>query len=294
MKLTKKMLVCLMALAIVSVFAFSAMATNVSVSGGDYKVGDTVTVTVTASALAGAKSANYEISYNHDVLEFVSGSGPARADTIYDDTDAAVLIAVPKTAAEVEGAGGVVTIAFAAQGAITDEFDDATLATFTFTAKAAGKADFKVSVVSFSGNGDCSASAAAVNVKGDEVTTEEKTTEEKTTEEKTTEEKTTEEKTTQEKTTEEKTTEKKPEEPTSEVVPEVEGEVIIVKEGDFVKGDELKDKADACDKAEKAAKAAKAGKVAKVAQTGDAAVAVIAGIMAIGAVGFIATKKREF
>ena len=63
MKLAKKMLVCLMALVIAAMIGVYAMAANA--------VGDEVTVQLVFSNLEGAKSGNYEISYDASKLEFV-------------------------------------------------------------------------------------------------------------------------------------------------------------------------------------------------------------------------------
>ena len=262
MKLAKKMLVCLMALALVAFIGISASATSISVNGTQIEVGKEATISVTAADFAGAYSGNLTVKYDPAVVEYVGATS-------------AVGIAGNPSAGEV-------TIAFMYMNAATDA--SATLAEITFKAIAAGDAAIEVVQDSWDGEGAAASVDTAASIGTVKVVEPE---------EKPTEEKPTEEKPTQEKPTEEKTTIPQPgDETTTEVIPPVDDDEIIVGPNDFVKGDAA-DKDAACEKAASAAKAAKAGKVAKVAQTGDTAVAVIAGIMAIGAVGFIATKKKE-
>ena len=79
MKLAKKMLASVVALAIVAAFALTAFAAApvVSLTATEYaKVGDKVEVTVSAAGMAGLESADLEFKYDAEALKFV-GIDPA-------------------------------------------------------------------------------------------------------------------------------------------------------------------------------------------------------------------------
>ena len=96
MKLAKKMLVCLMALVIAAMIGVYAMAANA--------VGDEVTVQLVFSNLEGAKSGNYEISYDASKLEFVK----VKKNSLIEDDEPRISMA---EAGNPEA--GLVTYAFA-------------------------------------------------------------------------------------------------------------------------------------------------------------------------------------
>lgn len=75
MKLAKKMLAGVIALAMVAALALTAFAAApvVTLTAPEYEnVGDTVTVTVAATGIAGLEAADLEFAYDADALEFVS------------------------------------------------------------------------------------------------------------------------------------------------------------------------------------------------------------------------------
>lgn len=283
MKLAKKMLVCLMALVIAAMIGVYAMAATAT--------GDEVEVKLVFTNLAGAKSGNYEISYDASKLEFVK----AKKNSLIADDE-------PRISMSEAGnpEAGLVTYAFAVSDTLQGEgLDSAALLTVTFKAIADGEAAVSVKEVSKDGAYTAALDTTTVVIGEKEVeSTTAKEVESTTAKEV--------ESTTAKEV--ESTTEKKPDAPTTipqpgdetttDVIPPVDPDEVIVKEKDFINGKDLCEKDAACEKAADAAKAAKTAKAAKgakaaVAQTGDTAVALIAGIMAIGAVGFIATKKKE-
>lgn len=85
MKLAKKMLAGVLALAIVAAFALTAFAAApvVKLSATKFdKIGDEITIEVTATGLAGLAAADVEFTYDATALEFVSIEKPASA--LYD------------------------------------------------------------------------------------------------------------------------------------------------------------------------------------------------------------------
>lgn len=74
MKLAKKMLASVVALALVAAFALTAFAAApvVSLTATDAVVGENVTITVAAKDMAGLESADLEFTYDATALEFVS------------------------------------------------------------------------------------------------------------------------------------------------------------------------------------------------------------------------------
>ncbi len=85
MKLAKKMLASVIALAMVAALALTAFAAQsvVSLTATQYeKVGDEITVTVSATGMAGLMSADLEFAYDATALEFLSIK--KAADAAYD------------------------------------------------------------------------------------------------------------------------------------------------------------------------------------------------------------------
>lgn len=74
MKLAKKMLASVIALALVAALALTAFAAApvVSLTATDAKVGETVSITVSAKGMAGLESGDLEFAYDAETLEFVS------------------------------------------------------------------------------------------------------------------------------------------------------------------------------------------------------------------------------
>ena len=154
MKLAKKMLASVLALAIVAAFALTAFAAApvVSLTATEYaNVGDEITIDVAATGMAGLESADLEFAYDAEVLEFVSIAKPAGA--AYD-----------------MGAGGdvdgVVTWSLLFLESATA---DSALATLTFKVVKAG--DAKVSVKYTSWEGTDMPAEASVTVSQKETTT---------------------------------------------------------------------------------------------------------------------------
>lgn len=77
MKLAKKMLASVMALALVAVLALTAFAAPaLSVTATDAVVGETVKITLAATDMVGLQSADLELAYDADALEYVGVSYP--------------------------------------------------------------------------------------------------------------------------------------------------------------------------------------------------------------------------
>lgn len=136
MKLAKKMLASVLALAMVAALALTAFAAapEITMNSASVTVGDTVTVTVAGKDIAGLKSADLLFNYDAEVLEFVS------VKKAYDDFDIA-------TGGQPEGTTEV-RFSFAYMEAA--EADNA-FCTITFKALKAGTAEVTVSTVSWDG-----------------------------------------------------------------------------------------------------------------------------------------------
>ena len=136
MKLAKKMLASVLALAMVAALALTAFAAapEITMNSASVTVGDTVTVTVAGKDIAGLKSADLLFNYDAEVLEFVS------VKKAYDDFDLA-------TGGQPEGTTEV-RFSFAYMEAA--EADNA-FCTITFKALKAGTAEVTVSTVSWDG-----------------------------------------------------------------------------------------------------------------------------------------------
>lgn len=82
MKLAKKMLACVMALALVAVLGLTAFAATPVVSGTatDAYVGQEVNVTVSVTGFTGAEDGTIFFNFDPEVLEFVSVSGASVTD----------------------------------------------------------------------------------------------------------------------------------------------------------------------------------------------------------------------
>lgn len=142
MKLAKKTIACVLALALVAVFgcvAFAAGAPTLTVSTSPKEVvaGETVTVTVSATGFAGAESMDLVLGYNPDVVEFVSVDDTV--DQIFD---------MPATGCP--EAGQVTDSAMCKKSAVNDASD---LFVVTFKCLKAGDMGLTLSVESFSANG---------------------------------------------------------------------------------------------------------------------------------------------
>lgn len=147
MKLAKKMLASVLALAMVAALALTAFAAApvIKMTATDAVVGKTVTVNVSADQWVGCKSADLEFTYNTDVLEYVSIEEPA--DRTY------------KTA-EGDLVDNVITWSFYFRDAATAT-DSTSIATITFKVLKAGDANVSVKATSWDGT-DMPAEASVV------------------------------------------------------------------------------------------------------------------------------------
>ncbi len=169
MKLAKKMLAGVIALAMVAALALTAFAAQsvVSLTATQYEnVGDEITVTLSATGMQGLMSADLEFAYDATALEFVSIA--KAADAAYD-------MGVGDKVAD-----GQVTWSLMYLESATA---DSGLATLTFKVLKAGDAEVSVKIGSWDGEGVEMPADATVTVaqKVVETTTEapETTTEEK-------------------------------------------------------------------------------------------------------------------
>lgn len=131
MKLAKKVLACVIAVALISTLAISAFAaaSSFDVSAPEtVAIGDKVTVTVALKGAKGLENLGAALDYNADVLDFVSATVGEPKGFILD-------------ANKVDGAN---TVSFGGMSSSASAEDTVSLVTVVFTAKAMGKADIKV------------------------------------------------------------------------------------------------------------------------------------------------------
>ncbi len=175
MKLAKKMLASVIALAMVAALALTAFAAApvLNMTASEAYVGETVTVTLSATGMAGLESADLEFTYDATVLEFVS---VAKAEGAGYDMGVGDKIA--------DGTATWSLIYTNAADADTD------LVVLTFNVLKEGDATVSVAVNSWDGT-DAAAEGTSTTVKATvkvvETTTEEESVEETTVEETTVE-----------------------------------------------------------------------------------------------------------
>lgn len=135
MKLAKKMLASVLALAMVAALALTAFAAapSVKITATDAVVGQTVKVTVAGVNIAGLESADIELKYDTEALEFVSAKA------------AAMNGALPAAG---KASDGVCTVSFAYTEAAVQ--DDA-FATYEFKVLKAGDTTVTVTATSWDG-----------------------------------------------------------------------------------------------------------------------------------------------
>ena len=153
MKLAKKMLASVCALAMVVALALTAFATNVTMTNATADVGETVTITVAGTGIAGLEAADLVFTYDAEALEYVSVKG---ADGIEYSM-----------AAGGNPSKGTVTFSFAFLEAATA---DSNMAVVTFKVLKAGASDVVLSYNSWEGTEE--PAAVKVVVTGVEKTTE--------------------------------------------------------------------------------------------------------------------------
>lgn len=138
MKLTKKILAVVLAVALVAVLGVVAFAATPSLSLSATKSGKTVTLTLSGSDLTGFQAGDVVITYDNTKLTYVDSSTSAPDGT-----------GVTGKAIDVDNQ---VTFSYMAVDAM--KTSSAVLATYTFTVVdgADGKADFSMSIGSFSVN----------------------------------------------------------------------------------------------------------------------------------------------
>ncbi|MBR5497240.1 MAG: hypothetical protein IKV76_04585 [Clostridia bacterium] len=153
MKLAKKMLASVCALAMVVALALTAFATNVTMTNATADVGETVTITVAGTGIAGLEAADLVFTYDAEALEYVSVKG---ADGIEYSM-----------AAGGNPSKGTVTFSFAFLEAATA---DSNMAVVTFKVLKAGASDVVLSYNSWEGTAE--PAAVKVTVTGKEVVSE--------------------------------------------------------------------------------------------------------------------------
>ena len=152
MKLAKKMLASVIALAMVAALALTAFAAPaVTMNNATAEVGETVTITVAGSALAGTESADLVFTYDAEALEFDS------VKKAWDGFD---------MTAQGSPAAGTVSFSFAYTEAAEADND---LCVITFKVLKAGASDVTMTVNSWDGT-DAPAEVKAT-VTGTEPTT---------------------------------------------------------------------------------------------------------------------------
>lgn len=134
MKLAKKMLASVIALAVVAALALTAFAAApvVSLTASKAVVGETVTITVAAKDMAGLESADLEFAYDAEALEYVSVKAGS--------TDFTPAAGNPEA--------GLVTFSLMYLETATA---DTTLCTITFKVLKAGNTDVAMTVGSWDG-----------------------------------------------------------------------------------------------------------------------------------------------
>lgn len=149
MKLAKKMLASVIALAIVAAFALTAFAAApvVSLTATDAVVGEEVTVTMSATGMAGLESAGLEFSYDAEALEF---KGIAKAEGAAYEMGAG------------DKVGDIVTWSFLY---LESAKADSDLVTLTFKVLKAGDTDVSVKITSWDGTEQPADAAVTVKEK---------------------------------------------------------------------------------------------------------------------------------
>lgn len=153
MKLAKKMLAGVIALAVVAALALTAFAAApvVSLTASKAVVGENVTITVAAKDMAGLESADFEFAYDAEALEFVSvKSGSTEFTPAYGN---------PET--------GLVTFSLMYLETATA---DTTFCTITFKVLKAGDTDVAMTIGSWDGTEQ--PADVKVTVKAEEKATE--------------------------------------------------------------------------------------------------------------------------
>lgn len=150
MKLAKKMLVSVLALAMVAALALTAFAAapTLNMTASEAIVGKTVTVTLSAAGMTGLEAADLEFSYDTEVLEFVS-------------------IAKAEGAAYDMGVGDKVADGKATWSIIYSEAAaaDTGLVVLTFKVAKAGDATVSVAVGSWDGTDEPAGASVVVKAK---------------------------------------------------------------------------------------------------------------------------------
>lgn len=159
MKLAKKMLASVIALAMVAALALTAFAAApvVSMNNASAKVGETVTITVSGAGIEGLESADLRVNYDAEALEFVSAKGAAGVEygmSVGGNPEA-----------------GLATFSFAFMDAATADSD---MAVLTFKVLKTGDSEVKLWFYSWDGTetpADVTATVTGIEEKPTETTT---------------------------------------------------------------------------------------------------------------------------
>lgn len=151
MKLAKKMLASVIALAMVAALALTAFAANSTIimSASKAVVGENVTITVSAKDMAGLEAAGFTFGYDAEALEFVSVAKAAGA--AYD----------MGLGDKLEGKNEI-TWAWIYTEAATADSD---LVVLTFKVLKAGSSDVTIAIDSWDGVGEPDATKVTVNAE---------------------------------------------------------------------------------------------------------------------------------
>lgn len=152
MKLAKKMLASVLALAMVAALALTAFAANSTLVATASKavVGEEVTITVSAKGTTDLMSAGLIFTFDEEALEFVSIAEPANAEYDLSEGD------------KLEGSNEITWQWLWKRASTVDSTD---IAVLTFKVLKAGSSDINVAIDSWDGAGEPAAIAITVNAE---------------------------------------------------------------------------------------------------------------------------------